>query len=154
MIPRPLGAAHRLVQRDALFERLSASEAGGVVLVCAPAGSGKTVLLRSWIETAGLENQVGWVSVERAERDAQRFWLSVIDAVAGAVGVVQQVAPAPIFNGRAVVEQVLADLESLEEPGVLVIDDLHELRVGRRPRVGRGVPGQPPLGAARGPGDP
>ena len=50
MIPRPPGAAHRLVQRDTLFERLSASEAGGVVLVCAPAGSGKTVLLRSWIE--------------------------------------------------------------------------------------------------------
>ena len=127
MIPRPLGAAHSLVQRDALFERLSASEAGGVVLVCAPAGSGKTVLLRSWIGTAGLEGQVGWVSVGRAERDAQSFWLSVIGALAGAVGVVQQVAPAPTFNGRAVVEQVLADLESLEEPGVLVIDDLHEL---------------------------
>ena len=70
---------------------------------------------------------MGWVSVERAERDAQRFWLSVIDALADAVGVVQRVAPAPMFNGRAVVEQVLADLESLEEPGVLVIDDLHEL---------------------------
>ncbi|MGO9954490.1 MAG: LuxR C-terminal-related transcriptional regulator [Solirubrobacteraceae bacterium] len=119
-------ATHRLVQRDTLFERLSAPE-GGVVLVCAPAGSGKTVLLRSWIEAAGLEDQVGWVSVERAERDAQRFWLSVIDALAGAVGVVQRVAPAPTFNGRAMVEQVLADLESLEDPGVLVIDDLHEL---------------------------
>jgi LuxR family maltose regulon positive regulatory protein len=110
-----------------LFDRLSAHEGGGVVLVCAPAGSGKTVLLRSWIEAAGLEDQVGWVSVERGERDAQRFWLSVIDELADAVGVVQRVAPAPTFNGRAVVEQVLADLESLEDPGVLVIDDLHEL---------------------------
>jgi LuxR family maltose regulon positive regulatory protein len=110
-----------------LFDRLSALEGGGVVLVCAPAGSGKTVLLRSWIAAAGLEDQVGWVSVERGERDAQRFWLSVIDELAAAVGVVQRVAPAPTFNGRAVVEQVLADLESLEDPGVLVIDDLHEL---------------------------
>ena len=97
------------------------------MLVCAPAGSGKTVLLRSWIEAAGLEDQAGWVSVERAERDAQRFWLAVIDALADAVGVVQRVAPAPTFSGRAVVEQVLADLGSLEDPGVLVIDDLHEL---------------------------
>jgi LuxR family maltose regulon positive regulatory protein len=40
---------------------------------------------------------------------------------------VQRVAAAPTFNGRAVVEQVLTDLELLEEPGVLVIDDLHEL---------------------------
>ena len=127
MPSRSRAGAQRLVQRNVLFERLSAPEAGGVVLVCAPAGSGKTVLLRSWIEAAGLENQVGWVSVERAERDAQRFWLSVIDALADAVGVVQRVAAAPTFNGRAVVEQVLTDLESLEEPGVLVIDDLHEL---------------------------
>ena len=127
MIQPPPGAAHGLIERDTLFERLSAAEAGGVVLVCAPAGSGKTVLLRSWIEASGLEDQMGWVSVERTERDAQRFWLSVIDALADAVGVVQRVAPAPMFNGRAVVEQVLADLESLEEPGMLVIDDLHEL---------------------------
>ena len=125
--PQSRVAAQRLVRRDALFERLSEPEGGGVVLVCAPAGSGKTVLLRSWIDSAGLENQVGWVSVERGERDAQRFWLSAIDALADAVGVVQRVAPAPTFNGRAVVEQVLTDLESLEDPGVLVIDDLHEL---------------------------
>jgi LuxR family transcriptional regulator, maltose regulon positive regulatory protein len=126
-IPRPTVAARRLVQRDGLFNRLSAPEGGGVVLVCAPAGSGKTELLRSWIEAAGLEDQGGWVSVERAERDAQRFWLSVIDALAGATDVVERVAPAPTFHGRAVVEQVLADLELLEDPAVLVIDDLHEL---------------------------
>ena len=50
---QPLAAAQRLVLRDALFERLSAPEGGGVVLVCAPAGSGKTMLLRSWIEASG-----------------------------------------------------------------------------------------------------
>ncbi|MBV9415607.1 MAG: AAA family ATPase, partial [Solirubrobacterales bacterium] len=126
-IPRPTVAARRLVQRDGLFDRLSTPEGGGVLLVCAPAGSGKTVLLRSWIEAAGLEDQVGWVSVERAERDAQRFWLAVIDALAGAIDVVERVAPAPTFHGRAVVEQLLADLNLLEEPAVLVIDDLHEL---------------------------
>ena len=125
--PQPLAAAQRLVLRDALFERLSAPEGGGVVLVCAPAGSGKTMLLRSWIEAAGLQDRVGWVSVERGERDAQRFWLAVIDALAGAVSVVQPVAPAPTFGGRGVVDQLLSDLACLEEPAVLVIDDLHEL---------------------------
>ncbi len=126
-IPRPTVAARRLVRRDGLYDRLSAPEGGAVMLVCAPAGTGKTVLLRSWIEAAGLEDRAGWVSVERAERDAQRFWLAVIDALAGAVDVVERVAPAPTFHGRAVVEQFLADLELLEDPAVLVIDDLHEL---------------------------
>jgi len=85
------------------------------------------MLLRSWVEAAGLEDRLGWVSVERSERDAQRFWLSVIDALADAVGVVQRVAPAPAFRGEAVVDQLLGDLGSLEEQAVLVIDDLHEL---------------------------
>ena len=90
------GSAARggLVQRAALFERLSGADAGGVVLLCAPAGSGKTVLLRSWIEATGLADRVGWVSVERGEQDAQRFWRAVIDALAGAVETVTRVDPA------------------------------------------------------------
>ena len=98
-----------------------------MVLVCAPAGSGKTVLLRSWIEAAGWRDRVGWVSVDRGEQDAQRFWLAVIDALAGAVSFVAPVAPAPTFAGQAVVDQLLSDLACLRDPAVLVIDDLHEL---------------------------
>ena len=81
----PLRVARGWVRRESLFDRLGDPAAGGVVLVCAPAGSGKTVLLRSWVEAAGLRDRVGWVSVERGEKDAQRFWLSVIDALAAAV---------------------------------------------------------------------
>ena len=120
-----------LVPRRALFERLSAARPGGVVLVCAPAGSGKSVLLRSWVDAAGLGERVAWVSVERGERDAQRFWLSLIDASAGVVDggdLVSRVSPSPTFRGEAVVERLLSDLASLEEPILLVIDDLHELK--------------------------
>ena len=126
--PQPLAAAQRLVLREALFERLSAA-AGAVVLVCAPAGSGKTMLLRSWVEAAGLQDRVAWVSVERGERDAQRFWLSVIDALAGAVRTsVQRVDPAPsVPRPRPSSTSCWPILQSLEEPAVLVIDDLHEL---------------------------
>jgi LuxR family maltose regulon positive regulatory protein len=38
----------------------------------APAGSGKTVLLRSWISGAGLAGRAAWVPVGRGERDPQR----------------------------------------------------------------------------------
>jgi LuxR family transcriptional regulator, maltose regulon positive regulatory protein len=119
-----------LVQRDALFERLSAASPGGVVLVCAPAGSGKSVLVRSWTEARGWRNRTAWVSVERGERDAQRFWLSLIDAVALVVESVERVAPTPGFRGEIAVDRLLADLDALEEPLTLVIDDLHELRSG------------------------
>ena len=116
-----------MVLRPVLFERLSSVAAGTVTLVCAPAGSGKTVLLRSW--AAGIEDAVAWVTVERGERDSQRFCLHVIDALADAAGdnVVERVSPAPDFAGAVAVERLLAQLERLEAPVLLVIDDLHEL---------------------------
>jgi LuxR family maltose regulon positive regulatory protein len=88
-------------------------------------------LIRSWIEDAGLSDRVAWVSVERGERDAQRFWLSVnrqLVNAAGRDGFVEGLSPAPGFHGSLVVERLLSDLGSLEEPVVLVVDDLHELR--------------------------
>ena len=66
-----------MIRRSMLLDRLSAAAPSGVTLVCAPAGSGKTMLVRSWIEAAALTDGTGWVSVERNEHDAQRFWLAV-----------------------------------------------------------------------------
>jgi LuxR family maltose regulon positive regulatory protein len=74
---------------------------------------------------------VAWVAVEREERDAQRFWLSVVGALsgaAGAAGLVDRVSPSPVFRGDVVLDRLLSELESPDRPIVLVIDDLHELR--------------------------
>lgn len=127
---RKPAVARGMVARRKLFAVLSVPSAGGVILVCAPAGSGKTVLVHSWVHDAGLADRAAWVPVERGERDEQRFWLSVIGALADVAGegVVTRVSPSPGFRGLAVVDRLLADLRSLEEPAVLVIDDLHELR--------------------------
>jgi LuxR family maltose regulon positive regulatory protein len=127
----PVPAMQRLVPRRALFDVLSGAGPGQVVLLCAPAGSGKTVLLRSWSESTAAPARLAWVSVDRGEEDAQHFWLSVIDAVAGAVeegGLVERVGATPAFRAEGVVEPLLAGLDELDEPVVLVIDDLHELR--------------------------
>ena len=136
--PQAGSAAGRgLVLRQRLFERLSALAAGGVALVCGPAGSGKTVLLRSWLDAEGLADRAAWVSVERGERDEQRFWLSVIDELARASGDgwVERVGPTPRFRGERVVERLATELRALEELAVLVIDDLHELRSGEALRL-------------------
>ncbi|MGZ4202908.1 MAG: AAA family ATPase, partial [Thermoleophilaceae bacterium] len=124
---QPRSPADRFVARPVLFERLSATAPGTVTLVCAQAGSGKTVLLRSW--AAGLDEPLAWVTVDRGERDAQRFWLNLIAALADATGgeAVERISPAPTFAGAAVVERLLSQLGELDEPLVLVIDDLHEL---------------------------
>jgi LuxR family maltose regulon positive regulatory protein len=120
------GAA--VVSRPGLWERLGAS--GRVTVVSAPAGSGKTVLLRSWVGQAGLAERAAWVPVGRGERDPQRFWLSVLGAlrqtVPGSV-LVRALTAAPDLDGWEIVERLLKDLAPLDEPLWLVIDDLHEL---------------------------
>jgi LuxR family transcriptional regulator, maltose regulon positive regulatory protein len=118
-----------VVSRPGLFTLLGG--AGRVAEVSAPAGSGKTFLLRSWIGDAGLAQRAAWVPVQGDERDPQRFWLSVLgglrDTAAGSK-LVRPLTAAPGLDGWAVVERLLEDLGGLEDRVWLVIDDLQELR--------------------------
>jgi len=121
-------ATGAVVSRPGLWERLGASPR--VMVVSAPAGSGKTVLLRSWVGEAGMAERAAWVPVGRDERDPQRFWLSVLDALretsAGSV-LVRGLTAAPDLDGWEIVERLLKDLAPLDERLWVVIDDLHEL---------------------------
>src|ERR1700729_2315850 len=118
-----------VVPRPGLFERLGAS--ARVAVLSAPPGSGKTVLLRSWIGEPGRADRVAWVAVGRGEQDPQRFWLSVLGALRGTAagsGLVRELTAAPGLDGWAVVERLLKDLTPLADRLWLVIDDVHELR--------------------------
>ena len=120
-----------LVPRDALFARLDAGDPDGVTLVSAPAGSGKTVVLRSWLAQTGVGERAAWVTVERDEQDPQRFWVSVVDAlrrIPAADASVGELAPAPVFDGKVLIDRLVAEVGALAEQIVLVVDDLHELR--------------------------
>jgi LuxR family transcriptional regulator, maltose regulon positive regulatory protein len=125
------GNPRRLVSRRGLFDVLDRAVSGRVTVVSAPPGSGKTLLLRSWIDHTDRGQRVAWVSVERGEQDAQRFWLSLVSALCAALGddpFLGNLTPSPEFDGGAVVERLVSELSSLDEQVVLVIDDLHELR--------------------------
>jgi LuxR family maltose regulon positive regulatory protein len=99
-------------------------------MVSAPPGSGKTVLLRSWIGQAGVAERAAWVPVGRGERDPQRFWVSALGALRqtgpGSV-LVQPLTAAPDLDGWAIAERLLKDLAPLNDRVWLVVDDVHEL---------------------------
>jgi LuxR family transcriptional regulator, maltose regulon positive regulatory protein len=117
-----------VVPRPVLLERLGGR--ARVTVVSAPPGSGKTVLLRSWLDQGGLDGRAAWVPAAPGERDPQRFWVSVAGALrqtsAGA-DLVRGVSAAPNLDAGVLVEQLLADLAPLEDQLWLVIDDVHEL---------------------------
>jgi LuxR family maltose regulon positive regulatory protein len=117
-----------VVVRPGLFDQLAASVR--VTVVSAPPGSGKTVLLRSWIDEGGLVERVGWVTASRDERDPRRFLLAVLDALRRTTpgsALVQPLTAAPDLDGWAIVERLLKDLAPLRDRVWLVIDDVHEL---------------------------
>jgi LuxR family maltose regulon positive regulatory protein len=129
--PPAAPAVGGVVARGDLFGRLDT--AGRVTVVSAPAGSGKTFLLRSWIGEAAMAGRAARVSVQGGERDPQRFWIAVVDALRAtpaASVLVRPLTAAPDLDGWAVVERLLKDLLRLDERVWLVIDDVHQLAAG------------------------
>jgi LuxR family maltose regulon positive regulatory protein len=117
-----------VVSRPELFGLLQRS--ARVTVLSAPAGSGKTVLLGSWISQADLTDRVAWVSARRDESDPQQFWLSVLGGLRQTVpgsALVRELTAAPDLDGWSIVERLLKDLAPLADRVWLVVDDIHEL---------------------------
>src|SRR5215510_13900600 len=117
-----------VVARPRLVGRLAAR--ARVCVVSAPPGSGKTVLLRSWISQSGVAGSAAWVPAGRGERDPQQFWLSVLAALrqtGPGSALVRELTAAPDLDGWVITERLLADLAPLEGRLWLVVDDVQEL---------------------------
>jgi LuxR family maltose regulon positive regulatory protein len=119
------------VVRSELLAELNAG-AGDVVLVCAPGGYGKTLLLADWSRTSTAVD-TAWVGVDRDDNDPQRLWSSVVAAIAGCPSVPQHSRlhdPRAWQHGGSRPEFIgeLADtLQALPLPIRLILDDVHEL---------------------------
>jgi LuxR family maltose regulon positive regulatory protein len=120
----------RLIDRGDLLAALDRAAAGKVTIISAPAGSGKTSLLRVWADRPGQPHRLAAMQVQREQHDPQQFWLALLGAVRRASatpGRAEPPAATPDFNGQAMAGRVLAELADHHGSVVLVIDDLHEL---------------------------
>ena len=123
-------ATLRLIDRGDLLAALDRAAAGKVTIISAPAGSGKTSLLRAWADRPGQPQRLAVLQVQRDQQDAQQFWLALVSAVRDASGTTSGAEPpaaTPDFNGQAMVDRVLSELADASDGITLVIDDLHEL---------------------------
>ena len=68
-----------LVPRPRLAQRLEEGRGQGLVLVCAPAGYGKTVLLAEWARRG--RRPVAWLSLDAGDNDPARFWRHAVAAL-------------------------------------------------------------------------
>ena len=123
-------AVPRLIDRGDLVAALEHAATRTVTIISAPAGSGKTSLLRAWAGRQGQPRQLAVLQVQRDQQDAQQFWLALLDAVrrvTSANSGTELPAATPGFNAPAMVDRVLSELADAPGGVTLVIDDLHEL---------------------------
>ncbi len=129
-------AAPRLIDRGDLLAALDRAAASKVTVISAPAGSGKTSLLRAWAAQPGQPRRLALVQVQRGEQDAQQFWLALLGAIRHAsatTGRAEPLAATPGFNAPAMAGRVLSGLADACGGVTLVIDDLHELHSPEAP---------------------
>ena len=123
-------ATPRLIDRGDLLAALDRAATRKVTIISAPAGSGKTCLLRAWADRPGQPRRLAVLQVQRDQQDAQQFWLALLDAARHAsatTGRAEPPAATPDFNAPAMVDRVLSKLADACGGITLVIDDLHEL---------------------------
>jgi LuxR family transcriptional regulator, maltose regulon positive regulatory protein len=126
---RPPVALHGTVARQPLLDLLTGYAPAKLVLVVAPAGWGKTSLLRDWY-AAGDKPRTTWLSVDSGDNDPAHFWAGVVAAVDGVcpgigAAALQALNAAPIKTPDALIGPVINDLARMPERVTLVLDDFH-----------------------------
>lgn len=120
-------SAGALVRRGRLLALLDDVGAAPVVLLSAPAGSGKTSLLASWV--AETTRPLAWLSLDEWDRDPVRMWTGILAAMDSLVPGVAAEAEALLTQGGSfekVVASLLNALEAAALPdAVMVVDDVH-----------------------------
>src|SRR3954468_908778 len=118
--------------RPALRQLLDRASAGQVIVVSAPAGFGKTLLLADWVRN-DRRLETAWVSLDVDDNDPRRLWSAVVASLLAVPslsrdGALQRVAGVVALPGRADVAEELAEvLDALDPPVRIVLDDVHEL---------------------------
>ncbi len=125
------GLRSDLVPRPRLAQQLDEGQELGLVLVCAPAGYGKTVLLAKWAR--GRQRPVAWLSLDAGDNDPARFWRHAVAAldrvrpgISERIGPLLGPPPPPSFEPlvTALINEIAGQPDA-HEALLLVLDDYH-----------------------------
>ncbi len=122
----PPEAAGPVLRRSRLLTKVSSATEHRVTALDAPAGSGKTVLLATWLKMSRAP-RVAWLSLDQDDNDPRIFWSYLVESLRLAGRPLARLA-VPDTVDDTFAARVVDAAAQLAEPVVLVLDDVHELR--------------------------
>ncbi len=131
-VTAPLSAGS-VVARPRLAGLLAAVANARITIVQAPAGYGKSTLLVQWyLALRGRRENVGWLSLDTADRDPGKLLAYVVEALNGGERMFDRTIQPLMSAGAFVAPEMLLPaiincLTGIEQPVFLFLDDLHFL---------------------------
>jgi LuxR family maltose regulon positive regulatory protein len=125
------------VARPRLLARLDRNQrSGGLILICAPAGFGKTTLVGQWLARASASipaGRVAWLALDAADADPARFFayflaaLQTVEPGIGQAALSLADAAAGCAWADGPMAALINELEELAAPLLCVLDDYQHI---------------------------
>jgi LuxR family maltose regulon positive regulatory protein len=123
----------RIVSRPRLVERLTLETGTGLVLVCAPAGYGKSTLLAEWSQSLLQKGvAVAWYALDASDDDPIPFGAYLIASLSQALGLTSELAhvtqllrSSPEIDLPRILPAAINAIVSSDKDCVLILDDYH-----------------------------
>jgi len=117
-----------LFPRKQLMAQLENLESVSLILLSAPAGYGKSVLISQWIKE--IESATAWVSIDETMNDTSVFLTYLSESLNKSSSVEKQLLKNfdkdyNFISWPSIVEMVVNSVNLLEEPTKLILDDYH-----------------------------
>ncbi|NMM63571.1 LuxR family transcriptional regulator [Clostridium sp. P21] len=123
----------KLIFREKVVKKLDGALKTKLTIISAPAGSGKTTSVISWINSEELQNNVVWLSLDERDNNPDIFWSSFIAAIEKFKEKYDKSEKVNFKDNddipmETIVDIALNSISSIDENLIFVIDDFHFIK--------------------------
>lgn len=123
----------KIVYRDKVLNKLDKALNTKLTIISAPAGSGKTTSVVSWIDSRKLADNTMWISLDERDDNLKAFWGCFIAAIEKLKNDNFQYEELASVNSEdismeSVIDLVLNSISVLDKELIFVIDDFHFIK--------------------------